>query len=453
MKHPLLFLGFVLAIGGLESCSSSDEGSGAGSGGENQPCYGNGTCNPGLTCASHVCVRLPDASASGGASAGGRGSGGAAGGGNGGAAGGGGAGGAPGGKGGVGATDGGRVPSDAAADGDTGRDGSTPACDVVAQTGCSLGERCAWIQDQTTPTLVAELGCVPDGTVALGGACSIGPAGPTTGYDDCKKGLACVNLSCKTICDPFAPPSAVGACDAKHACVTYGGVFQSSGSPPFAGVCEPACDPLTQQRLTDDSPSCGGAIDNTQSPPRASRGCYGSPSGSSAPTRFVCAVGGDPSNTSDVACTETNLCATATGIPYQNGCAPGFIGVLPQSTGSSTIICAAFCEPGNTSSAATANAAGKVGSQHTCPAEGAGGTHECRFLWWFEGLATPLSPSSNALGICYDYTKYQYDSNHDQTPDTPEPSCATLSATAHTYSQTMTDTQYWGCESVTVRPQ
>jgi hypothetical protein len=33
------------------------------------------------------------------------------------------------------------------------------------------------------------------------------------------------------------------------------------------------------------------------------------------------------------------------------------------------------------------------------------------------------------------------------------PSCTTLSPMGHTWSSTITDTQYWGCESVTTRPQ
>ena len=37
--------------------------------------------------------------------------------------------------------------------------------------------------------------CVPDGSTAQGGACAAGPFGPSTGFDDCKRGLACANAA------------------------------------------------------------------------------------------------------------------------------------------------------------------------------------------------------------------------------------------------------------------
>src|SRR5436853_305957 len=70
-------LAAVLAIGILTNCSSGSN-SGAITGGgdddatagatdepqqagrERGPCYGNRTCNKGLTCASGLCVRIPD---------------------------------------------------------------------------------------------------------------------------------------------------------------------------------------------------------------------------------------------------------------------------------------------------------------------------------------------------------------------------------------------------------
>jgi hypothetical protein len=43
----------------LGTAPSEPTGSAA-AGTERGPCYGNGTCNEGLTCASNVCVRLPE---------------------------------------------------------------------------------------------------------------------------------------------------------------------------------------------------------------------------------------------------------------------------------------------------------------------------------------------------------------------------------------------------------
>ena len=55
---------FALALVLLVGCSDEGPGTGQDSGPvpgtERGPCYGNGTCNSGLTCASGVCVRLPD---------------------------------------------------------------------------------------------------------------------------------------------------------------------------------------------------------------------------------------------------------------------------------------------------------------------------------------------------------------------------------------------------------
>src|SRR5947207_12226346 len=47
-------------------------------GAERCPCYGNGTCNKGLTCASHLCVLVPSAGGAGNAGGGGMDIGGAA---------------------------------------------------------------------------------------------------------------------------------------------------------------------------------------------------------------------------------------------------------------------------------------------------------------------------------------------------------------------------------------
>lgn len=448
MRHLLLMV-FVLAIGEFVASCSSDGVSGSSPGQEGQSCYPNGTCNAGLTCASHLCVQLPDGSTSGGA--GGSGTGGS---GTGGSA----TGGAKTGSGGAGATDSGTIDGNhdggdgVLADGGKGADGATATCSAIAQTGCAAGQKCTWVQDQDTPTVTGEVRCVPNGTVDLAGSCTYGPSGPTTGYDMCKKGLVCVGGTCRTICDSSALFGTAGACDALRACDSYSGLFANDNTPPAAGVCDPTCDPLTQRRLTDNAANCGGTIDNAQSPPQPSKGCYGTPSTSSEPTKFLCAQAGKASRTSDFPCTSSSGCAS-TNSPYLNGCAPGFLPLLHESTGSPTVICVALCEPGNTSSAAIDNATGKVGSSHTCPLQGAGGSHECRFWWSQEGAKAPISSSSNGLGICYDYTKYMYDSNGDLTPDTPEPSCTTLSNTAHTFSQTMTDTQYWGCESVAVRPR
>src|ERR1041384_8183405 len=65
------------------------------------------------------------------------------------------------------------------------------ACNPLTQTGCNAGEKCTWINDQDNPP-IGHVGCAPDGTIALDGACTDPPAGPM-GYDTCVKGTVCLS--------------------------------------------------------------------------------------------------------------------------------------------------------------------------------------------------------------------------------------------------------------------
>jgi hypothetical protein len=83
---------------------------------------------------------------------------------------------------------------------DAGLDGGVAgACNPITQQGCDAGEKCSWLVVQEDPFL-GRTDCVPDGTVAVGGACTEGPPGETTGYDDCAAGSLCIAGMCKTIC-------------------------------------------------------------------------------------------------------------------------------------------------------------------------------------------------------------------------------------------------------------
>lgn len=314
---------------------------------------------------------------------------------------------------------------------------ATTACDPVAQIGCAADQKCTWVRDSVTPSPSGQLRCVPNGNAVSGGNCSYGASGPTTGYDNCEKGLICkapetegAAGTCAAICDA----TSANSCATNTTCVTYSDLFDDGGVAT-AGVCEPECDPLTQMRLTDNAPHCGGTVDGNGQP---SMGCYGAPSQDARPSAFTCAPAGSIANGSDVVCDQTNSCG-----PYVNGCAPGYIPLLPQTTGSNSVICVALCKPGDTSSTSTTNAGGV--QPYTCAAAGAGGTHECRYWWHFEGATTATSQWTDGLGVCVDYTRYEYDSNSDGTPDTPDPSCTTLSTTAHNFSSTISDAAYWGC--------
>lgn len=412
-------LSFLLFAG-----CSGDESAPGGQGNEGQPCYPNHTCEPGLTCASNLCVNLGDASSggsgTGGSGTGGSGTGGSAtggkagssGGASGGTAGSGGASGAS-----SGGTDGG---ADASSDKDGGRDGTldgapTPACDLVAQTGCATGKKCALVK--TMAGSGGDIACVPDGTVAVNGACTFGAPGASTGYDNCKKGGICTAGACEAICDPKALPGA------QHACAT-GFTCSVPSNLSGAGLCDPTCDPLTQKRAWDNAAACG-----SPNPGAPTMGCYGLPNGI-----FTCAPAGPAANTSDV---------VLSGPPFGNACAPGYVPLLRQSWQSSAIICVAYCQPGPTSQAAPQNAAGLTTSPYTCPAKGAGGTHECHYWWAVEDPSKPSTPQSNTLGFCIDPTQYKYDPNDPSRVvftalDPNWPSCASLSSSDPDYG-------IWGC--------
>ncbi len=302
---------------------------------------------------------------------------------------------------------------------DAGTDAAAPTpCDPLAQTSCLSNERCSWVA--TSPTSGHAL-CLADGTVAQGGACVAGAYGEATGFDNCRRGLACANGQCQPICRT-SPDS----CGAHFACTNYSSVFYSNGTS-VAGVCAPTCNPLTQARDYDSAPACGTPTGASQA-----LGCFGK-------SVFTCAKVVYPNNKSDAP-----AAGPTSGGFFLNGCAPGYLPVLTAMTGSTQTICVALCQPGPTSVGATAQAAGLT--PYTCPAAGAAAPHECRYWWWLQNTTSASFPDalSNTMGFCIDYTKYTGDKTGAGT--TPYPSCTALSATAHTYDATLTDAQYWGCQ-------
>src|SRR6187200_2132414 len=74
-----------------------------------------------------------------------------------------------------------------------------PRCDPRTHAGCEPGEKCATRFLQTSPSEIAEIACVPDGTVEIDGACTYGEAG-VLGYSSCKAGGECVSGVCKQVC-------------------------------------------------------------------------------------------------------------------------------------------------------------------------------------------------------------------------------------------------------------
>ena len=335
----------------------------------------------------------------------------------------------------------------------SGDGGGGMACNPLTQTGCDAGQKCTWINDQDNPP-IGHVGCAPEGGVggtpiAIGGACTDPVAGPM-GYDDCAKGSVCLSGECKQICDVNG---GTPACDMDHACTRYADFFESGGTA-VAGVCDPACDPLTQDlKVGANKAACGSPM-----PAAPTKGCYGY-------DEYSCA----PSGMTSWPLTDRMMPRTnAAGNPYLNGCAPGFIPLFYERTGSTVTLCSGICaalEISNAQPAANAdgddNALGKAPTAAAAVAGGAtcgvtargsgpGVGSQCHYLWpYLEDEATGELPVAferdyvDKLGVCFAISFFQYDSNGDMTPDAPYPDCTTLPPTGA--ANMFGNASYWGC--------
>ncbi len=233
--------------------------------------------------------------------------------------------------GGSGSVDGGTV--------DGGQDGGTNgSCNVVAQTGCDVAEKCAAVIVADDP-FDGQIRCVPDGTVQKGDACTYGDSGPE-GYDNCRAGLQCVGSECEEICN-VAPDS----CPSPDGCVPTGDIFDEQEG---VGTCSFRCDPLTQDCSGDEA-------------------CY-----------LVVESGAQICGLEAAVATQGDDCV------FTNGCTEGYGCVLPTSPEDSTLTCAFFCDPEE--------------GPPTCT-EGPGPSFECRRITEFYSDADNVS---TALGMCVD---------------------------------------------------
>ena len=283
-----------------------------------------------------------------------------------------------------------------------------PLCDPRAQTGCEAGEKCATRFLQTTPTELAEIACVPDGTVALDAMCMYGPAGGT-GYSNCKAGGECVNGVCKQICDH---QGGAPACDANHACSRYDNIFESNNMA-VAGVCDPKCDPLTQALLVGTNTAACGSAD----PAMADSGCF-----TFDQIDFTCArIPTAARNLTD----RMRAFGPSTGGFYVNGCAAGYLPMVIEMSGSMNVICSGLCAPaktdntpqnaGNALGDATAvaklhNKAMPEAGDGLCTADKKGSTEpsNCHYMWFYNITNNVIVPSpyNDNTGICLAYGKY-----------------------------------------------
>jgi hypothetical protein len=104
-------------------------------------------------------------------------------------------------------------------------------CDVVMQSGCGPGQKCIPAVDPNTGRVAGA--CVPNGTVAIGGACSTAGSTQTTFTDNCVAGAFCDNdgpnstNTCRKVC------SADSTCASTEKC----GIILTRRW----GICLPTC--------------------------------------------------------------------------------------------------------------------------------------------------------------------------------------------------------------------
>ncbi|MBA3463237.1 MAG: hypothetical protein H0T46_24990 [Deltaproteobacteria bacterium] len=306
-------------------------------------------------------------------------------------------------------------------------DSSGPqVCSPLTQMGCNTGEKCNWIYDQLMPTVVGHIGCEPVGTAAIGAACGNRAVGP----DMCVKGAECVSGECKAICDHQGGDP---KCDADHACVRYQNLF-TDGTTTVAGVCDPGCDPLTQDlKIGTNKTACGSMM-----PTMPDKGCYGY-------GEYSCS-GVAPTVSNAVAVTLTDRVAPAG--DYLNACAPGFMPLLIAETGVMTGLCNGLCaaleadstkpttvEIGDATALAknptgAAPAAGNATCETGKRGSAADGPQTCRFLWIYnvdDAGMLEITDYTDKMGVCFSRQKYRYDSNNDgmlNAMDATTPRCS-----------------------------
>jgi hypothetical protein len=345
-------------------------------------------------------------------------------------------------------------------------DGLT-ACNPRTQTGCNTGEKCTWIVDLDEPggQYVGHIGCVPAGDKAIGAACSFGAPG-ATGYDDCVTGAVCSNFYpgsstnpggvCKQVCDHQGGSP---MCDNDHVCVRYSKLFQEGAAPTAAGVCDRACDPFTDNDFDGSGAASNRTTQICGADPKV--GCYGFPSDSPPRTGWSCTrdINYD---SPDQPLGKRHRVALGANDQFLNSCNQGYLPLLYEAPGSTTVVCIAMCKPANCYSdngvsncgTGNENRYGLAGSGHTCQiadrpgnfdggSTGQNGEH-CWYSWYFEvdfNTGQLLeSPTSDTLGFCYDHSKYPYTVDNEQYL---RPACATQPITA-TGTDPKVPSTYWG---------
>jgi hypothetical protein len=387
---------------------------------------------------------------------------------------------------------------------DSGSGDGNDVCNVLTQTGCASGEKCTWIIDMADSTSsVGHIGCAPDGAAAVGATCTRNAPG-ATGYDDCAKGGYCFGPDmggmghCKAICDQAG---GTPTCASGFACTTYDGLFGPSGMPVAAGVCDPTCDPLTDNNFLGSqgnnrtTSACGsaGSAAGSGSGFRYNYGCYGYPDGRFGVTKWTCTGQLNYSRIHRAACDTTMhagdlaACAPAANSVYVNGCAAGYEPTFYDHEGSTTVDCMALCAPaickndagsgaafpGTPNCATTTNSSANIrglSGPHNCssgnvqfatfqntalavPPAGSASTaanngEQCFYSWLFEFDTSNnfiMSPTSDSVGFCVDHSQFKYDPTGGSNANTVWPRCDLIGMGSGFGTTASSDATSFGC--------
>jgi hypothetical protein len=274
------------------------------------------------------------------------------------------------------------------------------------------------------------------------------------------KGDACLTGTCKAIC---GLSGAAPTCGTNFTCDRYAGIFNDSNGVPFAGACDPTCDPLNDNLF--------GKASKTGTACTSGNGCYGFPDPTNG-TRYVCAREINTTLFHRSACTAANGCASGAGNPFLNGCAQGFVPLFLDRSGSTQIDCVSFCKPANcyngNCGAGNANQTGDstASPRHQCNTTDSSGTFDpttvnCIHEWVYDvgqnGLVS--SPTEDTVGWCQDNKFYFYDSsggaNQCTAVGVPAATCAQIPNCSSLPLMVATDNGLntagdWGCVDHTI---
>ncbi len=286
---------------------------------------------------------------------------------------------------------------------DTGE--APPVCNPVTQAGCASGEKCGELilvaDDRETLNIdefLAQIACVPDGTVTEGMACVDGTPGQATGYDDCAATYDCFQGVCTALCGSAPdtcltdPPAAFG--EGTNCANNFQNHFNDT-----TGVCLAACNPTMDTLETPKGMDavvvndvCGADSSCGMNAITAKTTCSGTPAQSATQTQNEVPFG------------------PGVGQYFSNGCASGFTTLLNENVGadSGEPNCARYCTPTNSylDADGTTVVGTPDGMNNKCSltnltnaggVAGVSAAHQCRYI---QALYSNTNLVPETVGMC-----------------------------------------------------